>query len=420
MKKILITGVILLLGAIWLIVFWTQNSKPVITPDLDFKRPNIPNDQNAFFHLEKAYRGLDLSDADRLQVLANLYDGKWDAETVEAILGANNTALALFRQHAASPTLLVPQIQQIPSIENPLKGFEYLESWKNLALLHALHARSLFEGGGERESFEELLAILKIGHQMQDSGGGLIHYVYSASTKRIAIQQLPNMIGTTSLPTETLLSFGNRLEVFRANLTGLSNAVKMEFEWNVAVIDAIASGDLSIPGASGFGSSLMGKRPVLNRKETIHTFSEFAQVSLDSVNLYFSDMPVCLAAVTLHPTNRASVPKLMLSGNATGKILSWMLLPSHARVFAFKSEQNSSISAIQTLIALRYYKETHGTLPETLNALVPEYLPSLPIDDFDGKPLRYSVEKKVIYSIGKDLEDSGGVEKLDLVFPIRF
>jgi hypothetical protein len=54
-----------------------------------------------------------------------------------------------------------------------------------------------------------------------------------------------------------------------------------------------------------------------------------------------------------------------------------------------------------------------GKLPENLQALVPTYLAAVPDDPFDGKPFRYSPEKKIVYSVGKNLVDDGGsVERL--------
>ena len=49
-----------------------------------------------------------------------------------------------------------------------------------------------------------------------------------------------------------------------------------------------------------------------------------------------------------------------------------------------------------------------GNLPETLQALVPDYLPAVPRDPFDGQPFRYSTERRIIYSVGEDLTDDGG------------
>jgi len=67
-----------------------------------------------------------------------------------------------------------------------------------------------------------------------------------------------------------------------------------------------------------------------------------------------------------------------------------------------------SLRATAVLLALRAYQKEKGKLPDSLNELVPEYLSHLPLDPFDGKPLRYSKEKKTVYCVGRDLVDSGG------------
>ena len=65
---------------------------------------------------------------------------------------------------------------------------------------------------------------------------------------------------------------------------------------------------------------------------------------------------------------------------------------------------------VQLALALRAYTQANGGLPESLDALVPGYLEAIPLDRFDGAPLRYSKAKAVVYSIGDDLVDSGGFE----------
>ena len=49
-----------------------------------------------------------------------------------------------------------------------------------------------------------------------------------------------------------------------------------------------------------------------------------------------------------------------------------------------------------------------GRLPERLAELVPVYLSSVPLDHFDGRPLRYVRDRRIVYSIGRDLVDAGG------------
>ena len=63
-----------------------------------------------------------------------------------------------------------------------------------------------------------------------------------------------------------------------------------------------------------------------------------------------------------------------------------------------------------TMLALREYHRQHGDYPDTLDRLVPEYLPRLPLDYGDGETLRYRLtdDGYVLYSVGDNGRDDGG------------
>jgi hypothetical protein len=64
-----------------------------------------------------------------------------------------------------------------------------------------------------------------------------------------------------------------------------------------------------------------------------------------------------------------------------------------------------------TAIALKRYQLKHGTLPQNLAALVPDFVPTLPADLMDGKSLRYEPYPNgsfILYSVGEDGQDDGG------------
>ncbi|NQT17528.1 MAG: hypothetical protein HQ582_32535 [Planctomycetes bacterium] len=65
--------------------------------------------------------------------------------------------------------------------------------------------------------------------------------------------------------------------------------------------------------------------------------------------------------------------------------------------------------AADAAIAVELYRRRHGELPERLDELVPDFLPRVPIDPFDGQPLRYAVseEEYVLYSVGFYRVDNG-------------
>lgn len=54
-------------------------------------------------------------------------------------------------------------------------------------------------------------------------------------------------------------------------------------------------------------------------------------------------------------------------------------------------------------VALRLYQQETGKLPESLDPLVPKYLPAVPVDPFDGLPIRYRLSAgEVIYGKQKE------------------
>ncbi len=67
-------------------------------------------------------------------------------------------------------------------------------------------------------------------------------------------------------------------------------------------------------------------------------------------------------------------------------------------------------SSLDTAIAVELFRRDRERLPTTLDDLVPRYLPEVPVDPFDGEPLRYVVEDHdfVVYSIGEDFVDNQG------------
>jgi hypothetical protein len=68
-------------------------------------------------------------------------------------------------------------------------------------------------------------------------------------------------------------------------------------------------------------------------------------------------------------------------------------------------------------LAAERHRRAHGSWPPSLAALVPDYLETVPLDPYDGQPMRFRqlFDGVVIYSIGPDRQDHDG--KLDHVNP---
>lgn len=92
-------------------------------------------------------------------------------------------------------------------------------------------------------------------------------------------------------------------------------------------------------------------------------------------------------------------------------LLSRMVLPallkSHQKFAHFEVVRRLTFTAV----ALHRHKLKHGQFPESLGALVPEFLAEVPRDFMDGQPLRYRREPDGqfrLWSVGEDFKDDGG------------
>jgi hypothetical protein len=71
--------------------------------------------------------------------------------------------------------------------------------------------------------------------------------------------------------------------------------------------------------------------------------------------------------------------------------------------------------AADAAIAAELFRRRHGRLPASLEELVPEFLSEVPLDPFDGQPLRL-VERDgawIAYSVGANCTDDGGLRADD-------
>jgi hypothetical protein len=86
------------------------------------------------------------------------------------------------------------------------------------------------------------------------------------------------------------------------------------------------------------------------------------------------------------------------------------VLPSVGKVYEIHLRVRANMDCAITALAIEGYRLKEGKLPETVDELVPGYLPQVYLDPFDGKPLRYKrVEPGyMVYTIGADGVDDGG------------
>jgi hypothetical protein len=87
-----------------------------------------------------------------------------------------------------------------------------------------------------------------------------------------------------------------------------------------------------------------------------------------------------------------------------------LLVPALEKVSVAERRRLANVRCMIAAVAAERYRHEHGAWPESLDRLAPELLTEVPLDPFDGRPLRYrrTTDGVVIYSVGEDLKDNGG------------
>jgi hypothetical protein len=91
-------------------------------------------------------------------------------------------------------------------------------------------------------------------------------------------------------------------------------------------------------------------------------------------------------------------------------MMTLLIMPATASSFQATGRNLALRDVTLCAIAVKRHQLKHGQWPQSIAQLVPEFLPAVPADPFDGQPLRLVATQAelVIYSVGKDLQDGGG------------
>lgn len=95
-------------------------------------------------------------------------------------------------------------------------------------------------------------------------------------------------------------------------------------------------------------------------------------------------------------------------------------LPHHGDLLIALGRHVATVQQSVVFCALERHRLANGNYPDRLAELVPRFLPTIPLDVFDGQPLRYAntpPNGHRVYSVGQNGRDNGGKDD-DLVLQL--
>jgi hypothetical protein len=414
---ILIAG--LLISISFFNIFWGRDIPPINDSDLWLSRIEIPEEKNAFYLLAQAGEKIYLpKEEEKFELFIKMVEGeKWDSELAEELIKNNEEVFGYFEKVLELPYFQMPEWQDPKNIwfETIIPG---MSGFRDIARLNSIRANYLLTQGKEKDALDLIVKTIKMGQMIQDSPRpNLVSYLVGMAIKETGLQRLRIMIPNLTLSSEALKDYVAELDQFKANEEGLSRAMKMEYisliNTKSKIFDATFTDEFleEEMGEILFWMRTAARSDYLYKpNQTQRIFAEYHRNFIDNANKdYCSEMRL--------PEVKLLAPspgiRMLFTENVVGKILHDIIAVTFSGLFDRKCLEDFSVIGTQTLIAMKAYQVETGKILLNLNELVPKYFSEAPRDPFDGKLIRYSPEKKIIYSVGKDLKDSGGGEEKD-------
>lgn len=443
-----VAGVFAFMLCVYAVLAWRYYSAtPVIKRDylaeINAVAAAVPESERAWPVYRRVVAGLLPQDGNAANVRSMVLRSQpgWDQwEEAKSLAASHQAELAAIRRAAAMPVLGFVASSRVSEEDaqalgltpgpsdpsDPMSGslmtalVPHLGAMKTVCGWLALDARVAAESGDGVRAVDNLVAMLRIGGQVRENRLLISHLVgcsvYALAsveacrllerhpdlfTNEQASQLARALAGTPAdltidLAAERAMVFDliQRIYTDDGDGDGRLTPAWSRVLWPSITDEQVASGTKLDAAVGPLAMALAPSRRELER-EVVRFYDRLQALVRDPI---------------IPRESTDAVTERMLAESRAGAVLR-IIVP------AFSSSANSArgaameIDAARAIIALELHRRMNGALPASLDELVPRLLPSVPLDRYDGKPLRYLVQDGgvLLYSVANDRIDNGGV-----------
>lgn len=361
--------------------------------------------RNGFEHFAAASESADLTESE-IKRLDRIRRGEVrDPEWVEGLLARNQSALEQLERGVLAPEFHVPA-----ALREPDRGC--CEMWFGVqALVKLSGAHAVLTAEAERrDPVQRALLGLRAGRRVSGGQGvDLVMMMYASALQSIALFDLETVVRSTRISTERARALVGDLETLRWAPSDWERMWAVEYANTRSIIEAAdVPGQIADVRASNSLWRLLPADYAWQRNRTLAGWADIYRGLQKGAGL---DCRSAEASSKNH--EELGWVRLVTSRNPLGNILTEIARPNFESFELKRCYAETRISMTQALVAVKAHADENGSLPETLSALVPEYLDHVPEDRFDGVPLRYLPERRTLYSVGEDFADRGGSQGSD-------
>ena len=416
-KRVIVGFLSLILITLLGVVFIPWDVAKPEAPDLepDPIPPAIPAAENAFTYFEAAGKlqvkhfSARYSDGTPRDLGSLFYkvglDGQpgWNPEFADEVLKTNAATFAELEKGLAC------QQYQVPPCDAK-SALSWLQAHKALVQLMNVKSKREQLTGDYAGSAKTGLQGLQLGKLVTTRCNLLISWLVGISCEQMALARLEELVADAKTPEPVLreiLAALDKQSSLKTN-AAFKQMVKGEHLWLKKQFDDTKPDkwwELDDPKARWFSWIPYTYKPNM----TLSLVTDYDRVLIANADRPLSKTCFDYPGKPTAPNTIWEKVCFYAKPNFLGNQL--FLEPAFNKALSKKCQMQGYVAGLRLKIALRLYELKHGELPDTLNALVPEYLPEILKDPYDDQPFRYSKTEKKVWAVGDDLIDDGGKMK---------
>lgn len=376
-----------------------MDEPPPDVSDFIFEPLQLPEGSNAYDLIARAALSLpkrEKSPAESEILDAMLNGSTWDENLATICRDDLSAAIPLLERIALVPEGQAPWLSRLSDVISEGSPIRRLNELLQIAALS--EARE----GNPDHALKTACLALTAGNKIQESHGTLIHYLIGMSMKNSSLKTIRRIVIEHSASPAALKETAMAISQSRSSKQSLAQALHSElrlFEDGLKIMRQGGSGTLS--GTHEKPLLKFGPRVpfLLKPNKTRRLYIEMMRRSVAAIDLPLMEQRAVVNNDAFVRTIRRSF--VTHPENAMGRVYLAIIVPTTSRILTARLYSETQISTVEALLALHLYQRDHAALPPTLDALVPDYLASVPLDYFDGAPIRYSKEMAAIWSVGE-------------------
>ncbi len=316
----------------------------------------------------------------------------WDQSVVSSILARYPAGLA----DQVRSALDAPE-SEAPEIKSFSDSIPEIGRFRSLARVLTWQAERAWHGGDQKTAVELNLLALRLGHRISQSRGPIITVLTGTMIEGLAFTSIQRHADSDSISADALSHYLAQIDRYEISPEDYHTAYKLEalvFAHEAPKLKGqVLASSVGFNKTAAAASTLPG---LWQPNRTARWHAECIRAAISETDAPSSTRPS--AALVKMSEYCDAVPWPRRAQNLTGRVALPIIVPTLDPLNLSKHRIRASLRLTRLYLALRMHQLEHGALPETLAQLVPARLLALPIDPFDGEPLRYSRALTTIWS----------------------